>query len=293
MEEGRIIKALSGYYYVKTKDEIYRCRGRGVFRNQNISPLVGDFVKFNITEHKEGYIQKIDKRKNELVRPPVANITQAIIVNAAVDPKFSTLLLDRFLVMVEALGISPLIVITKKDLATEATIVEINAYLSDYEEIGYTVRFLSLDRPRELNQFKEFLKDHVTVVIGQSGVGKSTLLNVIDPSFAIKTGEISKSLGRGKHTTRHVELLKVNDGLVADTPGFSALEFADIEAEELSRYFIEINRASESCRFRMCLHDKEPGCAVKAAVETGSIKEYRHKHYLTFLHEIKNRKPRY
>lgn len=293
MAEGRIIKALSGFYYVKSGDEIYTCRGRGVFRNQNISPLVGDFVKFDITEHKEGYIQEIEKRKNELVRPPVANITQGIIVNAAVDPKFSALLLDRFLVVVEALGISPLIVITKKDLATEADIADINSYLADYEKIGYTVKFLSLDKPQELNQIKVFLKDHVTVVIGQSGVGKSTLLNVINPAFDIKTGEISKSLGRGKHTTRHVELLEVNEGLVADTPGFSALEFTDIEAEELSSYFIEINRASENCKFRMCLHDKEPGCAVKSAVETGYITSYRHAHYLTFLNEIKNRKPRY
>lgn len=293
MQEGRIIKALSGFYYVKSADEIYTCRGRGVFRNKNISPLVGDFVKFDITEHKEGYVQEIKKRKNELIRPPVANITQAIIVNAAVDPKFSTLLLDRFLVVVEALGISPLIVITKKDLATDENIVSINDYIADYKEIGYTVKFLSLDKPQELNHLKEYLQDHVTVVMGQSGVGKSTLLNVMNPAFDIKTGEISKSLGRGKHTTRHVELLELNNGLVADTPGFSSLEFADIEAEELSSYFIEINRASENCKFRMCLHDKEPGCAVKAAVESGDIKTYRHVHYLTFLTEIKNRKPRY
>lgn len=293
MLEGRIIKALSGFYYVQSNDIVYTCRGRGLFRNQNISPLVGDFVKFDITEGHAGYIQEIGDRTNELIRPPVANITQAIIVNAAVEPNFSTLLLDRFLVVVESLGISPLIVITKKDLATEANIADINVFVADYEAIGYKVRFLSLDQPQELNRVKEYLADHVTVVMGQSGVGKSTLLNVIDPAFAIKTAAISKSLGRGKHTTRHVELLEVNGGLVADTPGFSSLEFTGIEAEELSHYFIEIGRASKNCKFRMCSHDQEPGCAVKAEVEAGKIQNYRYKHYLAFLLEIQNRKPRY
>lgn len=293
MKEGRIIKALSGFYYVQSGDEVYTCKGRGVFRNQNISPLVGDFVKFDVTEGLDGYIQVIEKRFNELVRPPVANISQALIVNAAVEPKFSSLLLDRFIVVAEALGVKPIIVITKQDLATETALKKITKHVADYEDIGYQVKFVSLEKAQALTDLKDFLSDEVTVVMGQSGVGKSTLLNVLNPEFNIKTGEISKSLGRGKHTTRHVELLQVNGGLVADTPGFSSIEFSEMEAEALANYFIDMRAVSQDCKFRGCMHDKEPKCAVKAAVEAGNIQTYRYENYLTFLTEIKNRKPRY
>lgn len=294
MAEGRIIKALSGFYYVQSNGTIYACKGRGVFRNQNITPLVGDFVVFDITENGEGYIKEIKPRDNELFRPPIANVTQAIIVNAACHPSFSSLLLDRFLVLAESKGIKPpMIVITKKDLATEEEIVEMNGYKEEYEQLGYDFLFVSLEKEQEFEEIKQFIENEVTVLMGQSGVGKSTLLNAINPAFDIETKEISYSLGRGKHTTRHVELLEVNDGLVADTPGFSAIDFREIEAEDLSDYFIELKEKSNECKFRRCLHDKEPKCAVKKAVEKGEIKGYRYDHYLQFLQEIMDRKPRY
>ena len=294
MAEGRIIKALSGFYYVKSADKVYACKGRGVFRNQNITPLVGDFVLFDHTDEGEGYILEIKPRSNELIRPPISNITQAIIVNAVSQPTFSPLLLDRFLVKVEAKHIKPFIVVTKKDLATDAEKNQMNEYIQDYEALGYPIYFVALDKDTsELEAIKYHFTNEVTVLMGQSGVGKSTLLNVINPSLRIETGEISKSLGRGKHTTRHVELIEMNDGLIADTPGFSSLEFTTIEQEQLSDYFVEMKAVKHACKFRSCLHVKEPKCAVKNAVATGDIKQYRYDHYMQFLQEIMERKPRY
>lgn len=294
MAEGRIIKAISGFYYVQADDGIYTCKGRGVFRKQKITPLVGDFVTFDYTDEKEGYIQTIADRKNELTRPPIANITQAIIVTTACEPIFSSLLLDRFLVKVAAKGIKPIIVMTKKDLATNADITKMNHYIADYEALGYDVYFVTLeDKDSKLESIQKHLKNEVTVLIGQSGVGKSSLLNKISPNLQIATDEISKSLGRGKHTTRHVELIKMNEGLVADTPGFSSLEFTELNQEELDNCFIEMRDYKSTCKFRSCLHIKEPQCAVKQAVELGNIKQYRYDHYMQFLKEIKDRKPRY
>lgn len=294
MAEGRIMKALSGFYYVKSEDKVYACKGRGVFRNQNITPLVGDFVVFDHTDEGEGYIQEIKERHNELVRPPIANITQCIIVNAVTEPTFSPLLLDRFIVKVESNQMKPIIVVTKKDKATDKQQKSMNEYVADYQALGYPVYFVALDgEGSNVQQIKSHFKEEVTVLMGQSGVGKSTLLNDIRPSLQIATGGISKSLGRGKHTTRHVELLELENGLVADTPGFSALEFATIEAEDLSDYFIEMKSRKPACKFRSCLHVKEPQCAIKHAVEVGEIKQYRYDHYVQFLQEIKDRKPRY
>ncbi|MEI3606684.1 ribosome small subunit-dependent GTPase A [Pseudogracilibacillus sp. SE30717A] len=293
MAEGRIIKALSGFYYVQSDNKIFACKGRGVFRNKKITPLVGDYVTFDITENEEGYIQNIKPRSNELVRPPIANITQAIIVNAVCQPTFSPLLLDRFLVIVEAKQIHPMIIVTKKDLATEAEIETMIEYKADYESLGYTIEFVSLIEDDDLTKIRSFFQEETTVLMGQSGVGKSTLLNAVEPEFKIETGEISTSLGRGKHTTRHVELWAVDNGLVADTPGFSSIDFTNIETEELSNYFVEIREKSIHCKFRSCVHVKEPHCAVKQAVEAGEIKQYRYNHYLQFLQEIIERKPRY
>lgn len=293
MAEGRIIKALSGFYYVKSNNGIYACKGRGVFRNQNITPLVGDFVTFDITENMEGYIQKIKQRENEFIRPPIANVTQAVIVNAVSQPTFSSLLLDRFLVVVESKRIKPMIIVTKKDLATEQEIEKMNAFKEEYRKLGYRFEFLSLEENVDHLKLTHFFKNEVTVLMGQSGVGKSTLLNAINPAFEIQTAEISLSLGRGKHTTRHVELLEVEDGLVADTPGFSAIELNELEREELADCFIEMREKRNECKFRQCLHDKEPKCAVKQAVDNGEINQYRYEHYLQFLQEITERKPRY
>ncbi|WP_066318399.1 ribosome small subunit-dependent GTPase A [Bacillus sp. FJAT-29814] len=293
MPEGKIVKALSGFYYVLNKEELIQCRGRGVFRKNKISPLVGDEVVFQAENDQEGYILEVKERKNELVRPPIANVDQAILVFSAVEPDFSTVLLDRFLVLVEFNHIEPIICITKMDLANELQHEKIEEFARQYRVAGYEVILTSSETETGIEQLNPHLENKISVFAGQSGVGKSSLLNVLRPDLELKTNDISTHLGRGRHTTRHVELIKVGNGLVADTPGFSSLEFANIEAEDLTACFPEILRASENCKFRGCFHVSEPKCGVKAKVEAGEIPGYRYQHYLDFLQEIKDRKPRY
>ncbi|SEM74946.1 ribosome biogenesis GTPase [Terribacillus saccharophilus] len=294
MPSGKIMKALSGFYYVLTEDgETYQCRGRGVFRKQKITPLVGDQVEFEAETKQEGYVLDVGPRKNELVRPPIANIDQAIIVTSAAQPDFSTALLDRFLVLVESKAIEPVIFITKMDMLSANQLARIEAFKKDYQQIGYSVEMLSSKEETNLEQVQLHMKDKISVIAGQSGVGKSSMLNAIDPRLDLETNEISESLGRGRHTTRHVELIPIGGGLVADTPGFSSLEFTELEAEELPSCFPEFREREDDCKFRGCMHHKEPKCAVKDAVESGEIPEYRYTHYLQFLEEIKSRKPRY
>ncbi|TWK44451.1 MULTISPECIES: ribosome small subunit-dependent GTPase A [Bacillus] len=294
MPEGKIIKALSGFYYVLDGDQIIQCRGRGVFRKNKITPLVGDDIVYQADNDKEGYILEIKDRFNELVRPPISNVDQAVLVFSAKEPTFSTSLLDRFLVLVEAGGIRPIICITKMDLVDDDALKErIHHYAEDYRNIGYSVYTTSMKNGSGIEDIVSHFQDKITVFAGQSGVGKSSLLNAISPELELKTAGISAHLGRGKHTTRHVELIDINGGLVADTPGFSSLEFAGIEAEDLGSAFLEISEKSAECKFRGCLHMKEPNCAVKRAVENGEIAQYRYDHYVEFLTEIKDRKPRY
>ncbi|MBG9589253.1 ribosome small subunit-dependent GTPase A [Cytobacillus firmus] len=293
MPEGKIIKAIAGFYYVLSGNETIQCRGRGVFRKNKVTPLVGDEVVFQAESNTEGYILEVKERKNELIRPPIANVDQAILVFSAVEPGFSTSLLDRFLVLVEYNHIKPLICITKIDLADENEYREIQQYASDYRKAGYDVLLTSSETEEGVKDLMPYLEGEISVFAGQSGVGKSSLLNVLRPDLELKTNDISSHLGRGKHTTRHVELIEVGKGLVADTPGFSSLEFTDIELEDLNFCFPEIQEKSELCKFRGCLHMAEPKCAVKAACENGEIPSYRYEHYKTFLQEIKDRKPRY
>ncbi|MEK5324706.1 ribosome small subunit-dependent GTPase A [Aeribacillus sp. FSL M8-0254] len=294
MPKGKIVKALSGFYYVLAENKLYQCRGRGVFRKNKISPLVGDEVIFQAENEKEGYILEILQRKNELIRPPISNIDQGILVFSAVSPDFSAKLLDRFLVLMEAKNIRPIICITKMDLIADHVIDEkIRQFAKDYKKIGYPVFLMTTKEPETVKQVIPYLKDSISVIAGQSGVGKSSMLNCLDNRLQLKTGEISDHLGRGKHTTRHVELISLGGGLVADTPGFSSLEFTGIEAADLPNCFPEIKEFSIQCKFRGCLHQKEPKCAVKEAVENGDISTYRYEHYLQFLEEIKERKPRY
>jgi ribosome biogenesis GTPase / thiamine phosphate phosphatase len=293
MAEGKIIKALSGFYYVLSDGQITQCRGRGVFRKNKVTPLVGDYVEFQAENETEGYILKVFERKNELVRPPIANVDQAILVFSAREPDFSTTLLDRFLVLVESKQIEPLICITKMDLLLSDEVAEIEEYVGHYRSFGYEVVATSSKTEQGIEELFPFMKSKTSVFAGQSGVGKSTLLNVIKPELDLKTAMISSHLGRGKHTTRHVELIHIDNGLVADTPGFSSLEFTEIEIDELPQCFPEMAEAAEQCKFRGCLHINEPKCAVKNAVETGVIPDYRYDHYLTFHQEIKDRKPRY
>lgn len=294
MAQGQIRKALSGYYYVYDGENLIQCRGRGVFRNRGESPLVGDFVDYSVeTAGSDGTILKIHERQNELVRPPIANIDQGILVFSVKEPSFNTILLDRFLVVLESFRVKPIICLTKMDLLSDEERIELDGYITDYEKIGYTVLQTYKDEEGLLERLRSILEGKTSVLAGQSGVGKSTLLNTLIPELNLKTDIISDHLGRGKHTTRHVELIEVCGGLLADTPGFSSFDFEMLEKEELTHCFPEIARFSEDCKFRGCLHSKEPKCAVKAAVESGEIRDYRYKHYEQFLQEIMDRKPRY
>lgn len=293
MPEGKIVKALSGFYYVQHEGEVTQCRGRGVFRKNKVTPLVGDHVVFQADNPSEGYVLEVLDRKNELVRPPIANVDQAILVFSAVEPNFNPGLLDRFLVLIEFHDIKPIICISKMDLVSESDREIVEKYANEYRAIGYDVLFTSTNASESIDVLKPFLEGRVSVVAGQSGVGKSSLLNVLRPDLALKTSGISSHLGRGKHTTRHVELIEVGSGLVADTPGFSSLDFIDIEVEDLTYCFPELKEVSQYCKFRGCTHLSEPKCAVKDAVEEGEITSYRYEHYVQFIEEIRERKPRY
>lgn len=293
MQEGKIIKALSGFYYVYSNGEVYQCRGRGVFRKDKVTPLVGDNVQFQADNQTEGYILQVKPRKNELKRPPIANVDQAIVVFSAMEPDFSPTLLDRFLVYMESKGIVPFICITKMDKVEGKDKNEIEQFVRDYEHIGYSVLLTSAKTMTGIEKLVGRMDGKISVFAGQSGVGKSSLLNAINPDLMLKTAHISTHLGRGKHTTRHVELIKIGNGLVADTPGFSSIEFTTIEKDELTDCFPEFRQISEKCKFRGCLHINEPHCAVKQAVETSEIQPYRYQNYKKFLQEINERKPRY
>jgi len=295
MPKGLIIKALSGFYYVEENStkKIYECRGRGVFRKQKITPLVGDKVTFQIEANLKGYVTDIKERKNELVRPMIANVDQVLLVFSVKSPDFSQILLDRLLAVIESNFIKPIIVLSKIDL------FEKDKYIMDfidyYESIGYKIiKTTTFDR-KTIEEASELFDKKISVLAGQSGVGKSSLLNAINPNFELNTAEISQALGRGKHTTRHVELFKVGNGLVADTPGFSSLNFQelDVDEEALAQAFIDFFELSHECKFRGCLHINEPKCAVKARLKENPIYDARYLNYKNFMEEIQNQKAIY
>ena len=273
MPRGQIRKAISGFYYVFSDGETYQTRGRGNFRVKDMTPLVGDFVEFESGNLAEGILLAVDERKNELVRPPISNIDVGVIVMSAIEPDFSTYLLDRFLVYLEGQGIHAIIYITKTDLLTEVANEEILAFQKDYQALGYTIVFSDFPAYRSVDQLLDVIGSASAVFMGQSGVGKSSLLNHILPELAIKTGEISMALGRGRHTTRHVELIPVKNALIADTPCFSNVELEEIAEVDLPDLFPEFLRNRDDCRFSGCLHLNEPNCRVKQMVETGEIKQ--------------------
>ncbi|WP_438446759.1 ribosome small subunit-dependent GTPase A [Gorillibacterium sp. sgz5001074] len=311
MPEGLIVKALSGYYYVLPDEPVLadevggfaglvQCRARGIFKKRNISPLVGDRVEFERSENGEGTVTEICPRTSELIRPPVSNVEQAVLVFSMDEPALNLQLLDKFLVHIEYSGLEPVICFSKQDLIRNPEEGEKGAGADSesvyrlYETIGYKVLITSAKEGEGVEQVREVLKDRISVFSGQSGVGKSTLLNALMPHLVLETGEISMRLGRGRHTTRHVELIPLPEGgWVADTPGFSQLDFMEMEPEELGSTFREFVPLSEECRFRGCLHHKEPGCRVREAVAEGSVAATRYEHYLLFLEEMKDRKRRY
>lgn len=294
MKTGRIIRSLSGYYDIQIEnDRIERTRARGEFRKSGQKPLVGDFVDFE-SENNEGLIWKIHPRENMLVRPPVANIDVAVVVTALKEPNFTPNLLDRQLVALEAAGVQPLIYFTKSDLLTSEELIAIQAVLDNYQKIGYTVILpTSIQDSIAFKALQDELKNKVSVFMGQTGAGKSTLLNHLSPQLGLETGVVSKALSRGKHTTRQVTLIHVDDALIADTPGFSSYEVFDFPVEDLDSYFPEFVQARQSCRFRGCFHLNEPGCAVKEAVTVGDIAQSRYNSYKAFYELIKSQKPKY
>lgn len=270
--EGLIIKILSDKCYIKVNEEVIVCTIRGKFRNMQLLPLVGDHVLIDI---KKKVITDILPRKNEIRRPPVSNITQAVIVTSFINPEFSTNLIDKILVELEFNHIKPVICLTKTDLLKEDEI-------SLYEEtINYYKKLYPLYYNDDLDNLKKIFKDEVTVFIGQTGAGKSTLLNRLVPDLSLKTGEVSLALGRGRHTTRHIEIFSLFDGLILDTPGFSALEFDNMIKKEVRDSFIEFKKFP--CLYRDCLHTNEEECMVKKAVNSGLILKSRYENYLKLL----------
>lgn len=293
MLNGKIIKGIGGFYYVDTENGLYECRARGIFRKQKITPLVGDRVSISVVdeETKKGVVEEIDKRDTELVRPPIANVDKALIVFAIKNPKPNLSLLDRFIVLAEKENLEIVIVFTKADLDDDNTLDNLK---NIYELSGYKVIPVSNKTKLNIDKIKEELRDSVVVFAGPSGVGKSSLLNEIDGNFQLQTGEVSDKIKRGKHTTRHAELLKLEcGGMVADTPGFSSLNLDDIEENELKDYFIEFDEFDD-CKFgSRCIHENEPSCAVKEAVESGEISKQRYESYIQLLNEMRQGKRRY
>lgn len=283
-----------------SNEQSYITKPKGVFRHQNIKPLVGDRVLFEwnpADEISEGRLVEILPRKNEFIRPSIVNVDEAIVVMALIEPEFSYSLLDSYLVAVEAERIQPKIVLSKYDLLVEkigfqAASEQVQAIVDLYQAIGYRVYTVGLDETI-YHQIQEDIQAGTYVVMGQSGAGKSTLLNHLLPNVEIETAEISQSLGRGRHTTRDVKLYPLNGALVADTPGFSSLDFAHLEKEDLAACYPEIWNVGQKCKFRSCQHLEEPGCFVKEAVQNGKIAESRYQHYVQLYQRIEQRRPIY
>jgi len=301
MPEGTIMKALSGYYYVLDAQDgqSVQCRARGVFKIRGQSPLVGDRVRYKHTENGEGSVEEMMPRRSSLIRPPVANADLAVLVFSVAHPELSLALLDKFLVHIEHAGLEALLVWTKTDrIQDDATEADMRRKVEDarrmYASIGYEVLLTSSRSLEGIEVLKDRLAGHISVFAGQSGVGKSSLLNALVPGLGLQTGGISEKLGRGKHTTRHVELVALDNGaLVADTPGFSQLDFAELGIEEIGGCFREFRALSGECKFRGCTHIHEPGCAVREAIERGTIASSRYDHYKSFMMEWKDKPRRY
>lgn len=289
--QGKIIKGIAGFYYVNVVESgVYECKAKGVFRKEKIKPLVGDNVRIEILdeENKTGNIVEIFPRKNELIRPAVANIDQALVVFAVTKPTPHFNLLDRFLVMMERKEIPVVLCFNKKDIATSPEIAELEAI---YEKCGYPIVFTSALEQENIEEIRRLLLKKTTAIAGPSGVGKSSLINLLQNQVQMETGTISRKIERGKHTTRHSELIAVDaDSYIMDTPGFSSLYVNDFEKEELKYYFREFASYEGQCRFQGCDHVHEPGCVVKEALEEGKIHPVRYKNYLEMYTELKEKK---
>ena len=291
MIEGIIIKGVGGNYYVDIGNKIVECRARGLFRIKNVKPLVGDKVLIRLTEEDEdaGYIEDILDRKSVIKRPAVANAQQLVIIFSVINPEPSFLLLDKLLIAARSNNLDPVICINKLDLAEEG---QKEYILGIFKNTGYKIIFTSKYDESSLQGLKNILKDKLNVFSGPSGVGKSSLMNAIEPDFYLETGELSEKLKRGRHTTRHAEIFKLSfGGYAVDTPGFSSFELEGINMYSLKNYYPEIVRYEEGCKFLDCLHYKEPDCGVKEALKDDLISEVRYNNYIKLLEQIKESKP--
>jgi ribosome biogenesis GTPase len=290
--KGIIIRGIAGNFYVKTDEGIYTCRARGLFRKDNIKPLVGDHVHIDITDEAdmEGYLKEIEERRNELIRPHVANVDQVIIMMSASHPAPNFILLDKLMILAQHNGLEPIICFNKMDIESKESIETIG---SIYADAGYHVVLTSAKTEVGIEALRDLMKDHINVFAGPSGVGKSTVINALMPGLKLKTGEISEKIKRGKHTTRHSELIALDfGGFVLDTPGFTSLDLTMIDLEDIRHYYREFEDL-EPCHFANCLHINEPKCRVKEAQKEGTVSTMRYKAYLYIANEIAERKEKF
>lgn len=285
IKEGLILKGIGGFYYVETDEGIFECKAKGKFRNKKISPIAGDRVTITIREDEENTIDSISERKNKMTRPPVANIDKLLIAVSVAKPYPNTLVIDKMTVLAEKNGITPIIVITKTDLNEFETLYNI------YKSAGYSVYVFSKHDGGEIELIKDELKGCLTAFTGNSGVGKSTLINALNGSLELATGEISDKLGRGRHTTRQAEIFHVAEGLVIDTAGFSSVDFVDDDvllSEDLQYYFKEFDEYIGQCRFISCAHMGDKGCKICEMVDKNIISKSRYESYVAMYNEMKN-----
>ena len=288
MKTGRIIKLVGGLYTVADSEKNnYVLKPLGIFRHKKITPKVGDIVDFD-----DDSIIHVHERLNELYRPMIANVDQVLLVNSAMRPNFSFLLLDKFLAMIEAFSIQPVIIVTKVDLMDESEYKVLKNQLKYYEQYFKVIYFSKITKVG-MKEILSVTENKVNVLAGQTGAGKSSLLNAINPDLDLETNEISDALGRGKHTNRNLEIFEFGTGYIADTPGFSKLEFQDFKADQLKYYYPDFFAHSERCKFYECNHIHEPKCEVKRLVEIGEIPKFRHDNYITIYEEILAMKPKY
>ena len=289
--QGKIIRGIAGFYYVHVPEiGILECKAKGIFRKNKLKPLVGDFVNVSVIdeENKKGNIDEVLERKNELIRPAVANIDQALVIFAVKKPEPNLNLLDRFLIMMEQKEIPCVLVFNKSDLATEE---EKQTLRKVYENSGCKILFVSAKQNQGIDEVSEILSHKTSTVAGPSGVGKSSLINMLQSEVNMETGAISEKIERGKHTTRHTEFIPMGDDtFIMDTPGFSSLAVFDMEKEELEQFYPEFDEFREGCRFHGCSHTHEPGCCVKEAIEEGRISKERYENYQLIYEELKNKK---
>ena len=288
---GKIVKGIGGFYYVNVPEKgLYECKAKGTFRNQNIKPLVGDNVIMDVIDESKmiGNIASILPRENELIRPAVANVSQALIVFAIREPEPNYNMLTRFLIMMELQNVPTIVVFNKTDLAGKEDIVRL---AKEYEKSGHKVIFISNYEKQGIDEIRSLLADKTTVLAGPSGVGKSTLLNLLGEADMMETGSISQKIKRGRHTTRHSEIFELyKNTYILDTPGFTSLYVSDIKPEELKDYFEEFASYNDKCRFSGCVHINEPDCAVKDALQKGTVSKLRYNNYVEIYNELKNQK---